>query len=210
VVGGSGGIEVRRGARVQDPATQQFRVDQPGRGWAGQPNYSLLPPVLERKGIAGSSTPDPVPPLRTGPQYYASFFWTEYLTNLTNSTPNIIREDVNGSAPGGLESTLDTLYHFVSTSNGGFWPTMTYYHGLETREPVIMSGFPLWSPKRAQAKQLVDFVFTQLWQIPLRPDPVRGNPTVSSEAAAPARTTSNVPALHRSALGTIPINRPRN
>lgn len=211
VVGGSGGIEVRRGARVQDPATQVFRVDQPGRGWPGQPNYSALPPLLERKAATVGGPPDPVPPLRNMAQFSGSNFWTEYVTNQSNSTPNIIREDVNGPTPGGTISTLDTLYHYVSPSNGGFWPTMTYYHGLETRQPVIMTGFPIWAMKRAQAKGVVDFVLRDLWGFQPQPDPIRTISTSSAEAASPtSRASSTVPALQRSALRTIPINRPTN
>lgn len=212
VVGGAGGIEIRRGARMVDPATQQTRIDPPGRGWAGQPNYSLLPPVLQRKGVSPDLADEPIPPYRAQSQFYVNQFFVEYLTNQSNSTPNIIREDLNGTAPGGQESTLDTLFHMVSTSNGGFWPTMTYYHGLETAKPVMMTGFPLWAVHRSQSKQLVDFVLEHLWQIPLRPDPVRRVSTTSSEAAATTttRAPATVPALQRSALGTIPINRPRN
>ncbi|HYM80933.1 MAG TPA: hypothetical protein VEY91_05925, partial [Candidatus Limnocylindria bacterium] len=172
--------EVRRGARMRIPNTipPQYRVDPPGRGWTGQPNYSRLPEVLQLRRELPN--PDPLPPFRdqqSPSNFYQSSFGAEILADqLIGGGPNVIREDLNGSAPGGVESTLDTLYHYITPSNSGFQPIATYYHGLDNT-PLVFMGFPLWFPKRAQAQQIVDFVLQDIWGIPadfvVGPQPAR-------------------------------------
>jgi hypothetical protein len=199
VTAGASGSVARVGGRLAvDPVNQPgvFRVDPPGRGWVGQPNYSLLPPVLERKGVSSTTPPDPLPPLRTSQPgaFYQNFFWDESLF-----APNFIREDLNGPALGGVESTLDTLYHYFTTSGGGGGATMTYYHGLETGAPVMFSGFPLWFPKRDQVIQLTDFVLHDVWglvrqAVPRAPNFVRPRAPVSARTAPGVRKPTAVAA----------------
>ena len=66
-------------------------------------------------------------------------------------------------------STLDTLYKATSpallpdTGAGSIQSVvMTYYHGLENA-PFIHTGFNLWSFRRTQCAELVDFVLQRLW-----------------------------------------------
>ena len=68
---------------------------------------------------------------------------------------------------------LDTLYYAQApavltrvrnndSDPGDYKVVMTYYHGHDS-QPFIFSGFSLWTFKRTQLQQLVDFVMQRLW-----------------------------------------------
>lgn len=142
-------------------STQARRSTRAVGGWPGAPDYSLLPPALTQKTTAT----DPLPPLRTAGQFYATLFYSEYL-----SKPNTILELVPGGAGDSVASTLDTLYETVGGQSGTGYPMMTVYHGGENSQ-VIFSGFPLWYFRRPHAIELADFVLQRMWGMTRRPVP---------------------------------------
>jgi hypothetical protein len=142
-------------------STQARRSSRAVGGWPGAPDYSLLPSVLQQK----STATDPLPPQRTAPNFYATLFYSEYL-----SQPNTILESVPGTAADSLAAALDTLYETVGGQSGTGFPVMTLYHGTENSQ-VIFSGFPLWYFRRSQAIELADFVFQRVWGLTRRPVP---------------------------------------
>jgi hypothetical protein len=140
--------------------TTSFGVgSRPGRGWAGQPDYSLLPPTLHLKTGGDGKPPDPLPPLREGGPgfFYLSSYPAEFIHLNT-----FIREDYNPD-PDILQeiSTLDTLY-LTALVAFGERPVMTYYHGLENT-PFVFSGFNVWAWKRDECVSLIGFVLQQIW-----------------------------------------------
>jgi hypothetical protein len=183
----STGSEMVRGSHVISPP----RDDPPGRGWNGQPPYDNMPQVLERRGKSSTTPPDPLPPFRDPSQFYVNNFFVELCTNLGQVGGNFIREDLNGSAPGGVESTLDTLYYYLNQSRAGFDPIAFYYHGLDN-VPVIYCGFPIWEVKKAQAIDLIDFVFRDIWHI---------QPTSTPNFVRVASNPANVAAVQHA--GTV-------
>jgi erythromycin esterase-like protein len=73
---------------------------------------------------------------------------------------------------------------------------MTWYHGVESPE-LVFSGFPIWSWRRSDCQQLVDFVLQQIWHMekhtgPATPFARRG--AVASSRAAPAAGRVHLPA----------------
>ncbi|MCC6350096.1 MAG: hypothetical protein IT347_10965 [Candidatus Eisenbacteria bacterium] len=140
---------------------QARRSNRAVGGWPGAPDYSQLPPTLLQK----SPATDPLPPQRTGQQFYATLFYSEYL-----SKPNIVREHLPGLPADSLASALDTLYETVGGQSGTGFPLMTVYHGSENSQ-VIFSGFPLWYFRRDQAIQVTDFVLQRMWGLTRRPIP---------------------------------------
>jgi hypothetical protein len=198
----STGREMRRGSHVISPP----RDDPPGRGWVGQPDYSAMPEKLERK--AQPPNPDPVPPGRASnpSTFYVNGFGVDAVTNQGQIGGNFIREDLNGEQPGGVESTLDTLYYYISSSGGGFDPTAFYYHGLENQRLVYM-GFPIWQVKKAQATQLIDFVLGNIWG--LHRSAVSINPTFvrATTPAANGGHRGNVAPRRAGILGTLGLGR---
>jgi len=199
----STGKQMKRGSHVLSPP----RDDPPGRGWVGQPNYNLMPAVLERK--AELPFPDPVPPGRTDnpSSFYVNGFGVDAVTNQAGVGGNFIREDLNGDEPGGVESTLDTLYYYISTSGGGFNPTAFYYHGLDNQRLVYM-GFPVWQVKRDQAIQLVDFVLGEIWGLHRAPVPLQLNyARAAVPQAANAGHHGNVAPRRAGILGSLGLGR---
>ncbi len=141
---------------------RSFRAGRSARavgGWAGAPDYSLLPEMLFEKSIAT----DPLPPLRTG-NFYLTSYAAEHL-----SKPNSILEHLVGGPVGTpASSVLDTLYETRSGEAGSGWPLMTVYHGREATL-FVFSGFPIWYFQRSQTIELVDFVLGRLWGLSRQP-----------------------------------------
>jgi hypothetical protein len=129
--------------------------------------YAGLPDKLEQK----AADTDPISteaPARTAATFYRKNVDIEFL-----QLDNRIVENISTN-PDSLieESTIDTLYRVrASTLPDSLDPVvsphyiiMTYYHGPPPRnDTFIMSGFPIWSWRRPQAQQLVDFVMQNLW-----------------------------------------------
>ena len=129
-------------------------------GWAGAPDYSLLPQVLEEK----SPDTDPMAPNRTNMgDFYRSNFIAEFLT-----MPNLVAE--LDPLTHTSVSVLDTLYETVGGAAGSGRPLMTLYHGTEA-PPVVFSGFPLWYFKRAQGIAVIDWVLQSYWGLTRAPVP---------------------------------------
>jgi hypothetical protein len=128
-----------------------------GGGWPGAPDYSILPTTLAEK----TPSSDPVPPARTASRFYASSYYSEYMTR-----PNSVIEP----SETGVESALDTLYVTQSGASGSGWPVMTLYHGAETPR-FVFSGFPLWYFQRSQAIALTDFVLQNVFGLSRAPVP---------------------------------------
>lgn len=128
-------------------------------GWAGAPDYSLLPGELDEK----SPDIDPLPPLRTG-GVWASQYVSEHLTKA-----NGVGEVTDPTTGSGVAfSTLDTLYETFGGDSGAGWPVMTLYHGSDNGT-FVFSGFPPWYFQRAQTIQLVDFVLQRVWGMTRQP-----------------------------------------
>jgi len=168
----------------------QFKGDGPSRGWAGAPDYAKLsadldltesPPQSGSFGVQASfmqrrnaaNPEDAPPPLRTANEdWFQTSTFAEVIVEGT-----FIREDLNGELPGGVASTLDTMFVAVGGSVGVNRPIMTYYHGLDFpsafQHPthpapqalahVVFSGFPLWYFRRAQQLVLADFVLQDIF-----------------------------------------------
>jgi hypothetical protein len=169
--------------------------------------YGGLPVQLEAK----SYSTDPLSveaPSRVGTTPYQIAADIEFI----DTSPNNVFEDIDPAPETTNEqSVLDTLYRVSAATlpDGrerelGEWHSaqenvsrnpsfviMTYYDGppplLQT---CLMSGFPLWFPKREQTQQLVDYVLQQMWgmtrmgPVPLT-DAQRAGPSFS--AASPVR-----------------------
>ncbi len=129
------------------------------------PQYSKLPPAMRQK----SEIPDPLPPTREAakaPLFYGSSYPCEYLMEV-----NSILEDVDPDPAVSREiAVLDTLYQatgvvlLTNLPNGTLVPapTMTYYHGGQSRQ-FVFSGFAPWIYARQDCIALVDFVLQDLW-----------------------------------------------
>lgn len=189
----------------------------PSRGWAGEPNYAALYAALDaaesppQGGSFGSpaaflqrrSAADPgdaPPPLRSATtDWYQTSYFAEVIQELT-----FVREDLNGPDPGGVASTLDTMFITVGGSVGPNRPVMTYYHGLDfpaiipvpgAAQPlaqVVFSGFPLWYFRRAQQIVLADFVLQDIF----------------GHARAPVPRGPSLAPAHASAAGAQRLSRP--
>lgn len=142
-------------------SNQARRSSRAVGGWPGAPDYTRLPATLLPK----SPATDPLPPLRTSGQFYATLFYSEYL-----SRPNSILESASGAGGDSVVAVLDTLYETVGGQSGTGHPMMTVYHGSENAQ-VIFSGFPIWYFRRSQAIDLADFVFQRMWGLARRPVP---------------------------------------
>lgn len=183
----------------------KFNASSPART-----NYAEAPPYGNLVANAMYLTPrsrtnpdDNPPPLRRADSFwYATQFESDLLT-----TPNFIIEDMNGEAPGGEESTLDTVY--TSQDAQAIYvdrPIMTYYHGLDFQKvdfdssnigtgqlnldpaKFMFSGFPLWFFSRSQQVALVDFVLHDVWGLQRNASAPRGVTTMRASAAGPAAT----------------------
>jgi hypothetical protein len=128
-------------------------------GWAGAPDYSLLPPLLQEK----TSDTDVMAPNRTNPSdFYRSNFIGEFLTK-----PNPITEF---DAANVAVSVLDTLYETQGGAAGSGWPLMTLYHGSEA-PGLVCSGFPVWYFERDEGIAVVDWVLQHYWGLTRSPVP---------------------------------------
>ena len=180
----------------------------PGRGWAGQPDYSSLPQFLNTRTTAS----DLLPPRVASSNFYISEFPVEAI----DSRGNFIREDTDGdpNTPGET-STLDTLYYF--NAPGVTWPVVTFYHGRDigqdtvsapgtpvelANRPFVFFGFPLWSIRRSQMIPVADWVLQQVWGMQRDPTPrsaIQARMRAAQQApmpaatSAPATTVSRVP-----------------
>ncbi len=173
------GIKMAPAAQARKFGSTTFGVGpRPGRGWPGQPDYSVLPNTLLRKGDAPV---DPPPPLRFPDSFfYRTTFDAEFISRLT-----FIREDYDPDPDRVREiSTLDTLYLTAGGTATASSPVMTYYHGLEN-QPIVFSGFNFWYWRRTHCIALVDFVLQNIWG--LTRDPVSREPMAPASArrAAP-------------------------
>jgi hypothetical protein len=146
--------------------------------------YGTLPIEIQLK----SSGTDPFPPNRTGSQsvFYQTQFDVEFL-----SASNEILEDLDPGPGAVFQSTLDTLYKVTGSSlqpdtgPGALQSVvMTRYHGLDNEE-FILTGFNIWSFRRAQCVTVVDFVLQQLWGLSRNP--------VAFDPASPATRTPRLP-----------------
>ena len=188
----------------------KFNAASPSRGWAGAPDYSkLVATALWLTGRQQGNPADDPPPLRRPDSFwYAPSFSADIVTN-----PNFIIEDLNGPAPGGEESVLDTIYTSQESQVAYVdRPIMTYYHGIEfkkvdfdssvidtieaTRDTLVLDpakfvycGFPLWTFSRTQQIALVDFVLQDIWGL-TREDVPRNAISQRSVTAAAAPPTS--------------------
>lgn len=127
-------------------------------GWAGAPDYSLLPPMLEEK----STDTDPMAPNRTNPaDFYRSNFIGEFLTR-----PNAITE--LDPLTHETAAVLDTVYETQGGAAGSGRPLMTLYHGAEA-PPMVFSGFPPWYFKRSQCIAVIDWVLQNHWGLTRAP-----------------------------------------
>ena len=150
--------EVRTRTPMRATKNTLLSLPQPGT-----PDYSPLPAALLERTLAS----DPVPPLRSGGAFYATYYEGEVL-----SQPNRIVEEVGRDGQGRpvMGSVLDTLYYAQYGDALPNEPVMTCYRGAECG-PVLFSGFPLWYFQRSQQVQLADFVLQRLWGLTRRPVP---------------------------------------
>jgi len=157
------------------------RID-PRYGIVQSPDYSLLPTRLNAKDLT-----DATPPWRSRSSFInaVQYFNLEFMTpGNPGLLQNAILENVNPNPDSTtLASMLDTLlitplsfsgipYENEDLSNLGrnysCYPVMTYYHGFDCA-PMLLSGHDLWSFRRTDLIQLVDFVLQQCWGLTKEP-----------------------------------------
>jgi hypothetical protein len=149
-------IRVIRGTASVSRFTGRFG-DSASTAGPGSP-YASIPASLDAK----SPGTDPLPPFRTGSDFYQQQFDLEFL-----QLENQIIEDVDPGEATDLQSTLDSLF----VAQGPALPTdvspicMTYYHG-PSHAPVVFSGINFWSFQGSQCQGLVNFVLQNLWHLP--------------------------------------------
>jgi len=130
-------------------------------GWAGAPDYSLLPPELDEK----SEATDPMAPNRTN---QSDFYRVNYIAEYLDKPNAILELDPADPTSQRQLSVVDTLYETLGGSAGSGWPVMTLYHGADS--PVMVcSGFPVWYFQRPQAIELTDWVLQSLWGLSRKP-----------------------------------------
>jgi len=141
-----------------------------GRFEAGGSPYIGLPAAMRPK----SQATDPYPPGRSfNPgNFYLTRFDVDYL-----SRPNSIRNGDPDTRPGPGGSPLDSLYQATGAllTPPHLNPhnvAMTRFHGAFAHNPVLFTGFNIWSFTRSDCKQLVDFVLQDLWG--MSPAPAAG------------------------------------
>jgi len=123
--------------------------------------YSLFPASLNPRHISAG---DSMPPWRTSTgEFNRSTVEIEALT-----LPNRIIEDVDPGEDVEMASVMDTIFSITAGTIPAGAVGMTSYHGSENGR-VIVSGFDLWSFRRAQLVQLVDAVLQGLWGMQRRP-----------------------------------------
>jgi hypothetical protein len=178
-------------------------------GWAGAPNYHMMPDTLRPKALALGDT---MPPNHVG-AFYTNLFPFTYL-----DLDNFIVENLNPdpAATPFFASTLDTLYNVVFPPTGlgpqVERPVATYYHGLENAR-IVYTAFDPWLFSVSDFLPLVDFVLQDIWGIqrsgapgrPLasRPVPTRPN-TVVHPTQGGARALMGGAARRASGLLTAP------
>ena len=157
------------------------RID-PRYGIVQSPDYSLLPTRLNAKDLT-----DATPPWRSRPSFLSAvgYFNLEFMTpGNPGLLQNAILENVNPNPDSTtLVSMLDTLLITPLSFSGipvenedlsnlgrnyACYPVMTYYHGFDCA-PMLLSGHDLWSFRRTDLIQLVDFVLQQCWGLTKEP-----------------------------------------
>jgi hypothetical protein len=150
-------------------ATAQATVSRFRGRFEGGPTHAALPASLAYRTPAT----DPLPPLRTSSsQYYRSTAPVEFLQR-----ENHVLEDVDVGIGLDEQSTLDTL--MVATGGGLPLPfenprnvVMTLYHGPRSPQGTVFTGFDLWTFRRPECRQVVDFVLQGLWGLAPAPQPM--------------------------------------
>jgi hypothetical protein len=151
-------------------AVAQGQILRYGGRFRESPVIAGLPEQLDYK----SPATDPLPPLRTASAFYRTVANFEFLQQ-----PNVVIE-------GGV-STLDTLFKargaglpFESGSDDHINPqrnvVMTRYHGPVIPQGFHFTGFDLWTFKRAQCRQLVDWVLREQWGLAPTTTTLTGGP----------------------------------
>jgi len=190
----------------------KFNSQSPARvNYPDAPNYAnLVAKALYLTPRDRANPEDNPPPLRNPDSFwYATQYDSELLTN-----PAFIIEDLNGEAPGGDTSTMDTVY--VSQEGQANYvdrPVMTYYHGLDFQKMdfdsfavgrpsfeaarFMFSGFPLWFFSRPQQIALVDFVLHDVWGLQRNPNAPRLMSQMRASMAVRASSTSRSGAPQR-------------
>jgi hypothetical protein len=137
------------------------------------PSYVTLPARLDPK----TSLTDPFPPGRTGQSqgvFYRSVYEFEYMSAANHY------DETDPEDPEARIAVLDTLLKITGIG----LPTpaqnpenviMTSYRGSQGGN-FIFSGHDLWTYRRAQLNELVDFVLRDLWGLQRRAEPVAATP----------------------------------
>src|SRR5678815_626131 len=138
------------------------------------PEYRNLPPSLHYRSLALG---DSLPPERNNNDYFplTASVDIEYL-----SRRNDIVEDRDPSPlVTDEESVLDSLYYARGTNlvdplTNKYDVCMTVYHGRAYANPVVFSGFNLWTWTKSDGLALVRAVLGDMWGVPrsaIRPQP---------------------------------------
>ena len=159
------------------------------------PQYRNLPASLRFRSTALG---DSVPPERNNNDYFpfTPLVDIEYL-----SRRNDIVEDLDPSLGTDLESTLDSLY-FVRGSNvvgplvNLYDVCMTVYHGPALPEPVLFTGFNLWSWTKSDCVALVHAVLNDMWNVPRAGARSVAMRSEVKPAATPDRRAVAIPVMH--------------
>lgn len=178
---------------------------QLGRNSA-DPLYASAPARFDYHSAAEGDT---MPPARLVLQnFYYEISPVEYL-----SRPNAYYEDLDPGPGENFASGLDTLYEAAGVSlvptnvqnpTNFNNVTMTVYParslGQAEQAQAIFSGFDIWSYRKSQGRDLVRFVFANLWGLdpnatmrPATPRTAVAAPALSPGAARPGRTETQNP-----------------
>lgn len=154
-------------SEITDGTSGQARWSTAGTiPWAGQPDYSTLPPIMKEKTAATDPFAQYAPNRANQGEFYQAVYSVEALTKANT----IVQDDDPDPNALRMVPTLDTLYATTGGSVGSGKPVMTLYHGGENQQ-FLFSGFPLWYFQRQHVIAMTDWVLQTLWGMPRRPVP---------------------------------------
>ena len=128
------------------------------------PDYAPLPDYLFEK----SPDTDPISVYGAN-RIGSSDFYQSSQIGEGISQPNDVLEDVDPDPEVvRQEAVLDTLYESVGGQLGSGRPVMTLWHGGNSGQRQVFSGFQLWYWQRQEQIAIADWVLQTVWGLPRR------------------------------------------
>jgi hypothetical protein len=202
--------QVRSTAAATTAVTRYFgRLQAPGHTPPAEYLIHLPQAMRYRSAALGDS----VPPLRPSNVFFplTPNVDMEYLSDQggNGGASSRVIEDVDPDPLHEvLQSTLDTLYYvrgqtYIPPNQNPYNVCMTVYRGPAYDNPIIFSGFNIWSWTKSDCQGVVDFVMSDMWHYApaaplMRPVAMTASSraTVTKASPTPVRTVSAFPVLH--------------